>query len=70
MRNAALTRGVAILRTLEGGGRWTLYALAERFCVHPRTIRRDLKALESAGVPMCHFGEPGRDNRGEWWLCR
>jgi predicted DNA-binding transcriptional regulator YafY len=70
MRSAILARGVGILRTLEGGGRWTLYALAERFSVHPRTIRRDLEALESAGVPLTNEGGPGRGNRGEWWLCR
>jgi predicted DNA-binding transcriptional regulator YafY len=71
MRNGAVARAVGVLRTLEGGGRWTLYALAERFQVHHRTIRRDLYALEAAGVPLTNDeAGPGRGKRGEWWLCR
>lgn len=69
-RQASLVRALTILRTLEGGGRWTLHALAEQVGGHQRTIRRDLEALEAAGVPITT--EPGvtRWQAGEWWLCR
>jgi predicted DNA-binding transcriptional regulator YafY len=69
-RQASLVRALSLLRTLEGGRRWTLFDLAEQFGVHHRTIRRDLEALESAGVPLTNDYEPGRGGRGEWWLCR
>jgi predicted DNA-binding transcriptional regulator YafY len=68
-RRSTLIRTLEILRTLEQGRRWTLYALADRFGVHHRTIRRDLESLEAAGVPLTNEGGPGRGNRGEWWLC-
>ena len=69
-RNDALIRVLRIKHMFEQGGRLTLYALADRFGVHVRTIRRDLDALQSAGVPLTNEGEPGRGNRGEWWLCQ
>lgn len=70
-RNEMAIRIVAILRVFERGGRLTLFALAERFGVSPRTVRRDLEALQAAGVPLTNEGSgPGRGNRGEWWLCR
>ena len=66
-----LVRLLAIKDMLDGGGRWTLYALAEQFGVHHRTIRRDLATLEAAGVPLTNDDAgPGRGKRGEWWLCR
>jgi predicted DNA-binding transcriptional regulator YafY len=68
-RNATLTRALALLRLLEGRRRWTLAALSERLGVCERTIRRDLEALEAAGVPIGHEAVgPGRWLRGWWWL--
>lgn len=70
-RRSALVRLLAIKAQLDGGRRWTLYALAERFGVHHRTIRRDLETLEAAGVPLTNDDAgPGRGKRGEWWLCQ
>jgi predicted DNA-binding transcriptional regulator YafY len=70
VRNDTLTRAIAILRMLEGGSRVTLDALAERFGVHPRTVRRDIEALEAAGVPITNERGVSRWQPGEWWLCR
>lgn len=69
-RNAGLVRALAILRAFEQGGRLTVLGLSELFGVSPRTIRRDIEALEAAGVPITN--EPGVNcwQVGEWWLCR
>ena len=69
-RNGGLVRALAILRVFEQGGRLTMFTLAERFGVSVRTIRRDLEALQAAGVPLTSEHEPGIGHRGEWWLCR
>lgn len=70
MRNTALVRVLMLKATLESGRHWTLQQLAERFNVTTRTVRRDLAALEEAGVPICqarseqgNHAEPGR-----WWV--
>lgn len=70
MRSEALARAVSILRLLESGRRVTLHALADQFGVHHRTIRRDLEALEAAGVPITTAPGVTRWQSGEWWLCR
>lgn len=70
MRNQSLIRVLSIQRVFEQGGRVTLNALAERFGVSTRTVRRDLSALEASGVPLTSEHEPGQGHRGEWWLCR
>ncbi len=68
---STFVRLLAIKCQLEGGGRCTLYALAEQFGVHHRTIRRDMETLEAAGVPLTNDAAgPGRGKRGEWFLCR
>lgn len=68
-RNAALIRCLRILRHLEAGHRVTMQACAERFRVHQRTIRRDLEALEAAGVPLTHQHEyKGSVERAIWWI--
>lgn len=70
-RCRTLIRALGILRKLEGGGRWTLHQLAQEFGVTQRTIRRDIYALEEAGVPIGH--NPYTDCVGEeshWWLVR
>jgi len=65
-----LIRALSIIRTLEGGGRYRLQQLAAVFAVHPRTIRRDLYALESAGWPIGHSPDTGEGLRGYWWLVK
>ena len=71
VRNVGLVRVLSLLRLLEGRGRWTLYDLADRFTVCPRTVRRDLAALDAAGYAIAHESDGGpakaRD-RGVWWL--
>lgn len=50
---AQLVRNIKLMRFLEGRRyRPSLDALAQRFDVCTRTIRRDLKALEEAHVPI------------------
>jgi len=69
MRNGALIRALSIIRMLEGGGRYQLQQLAAMFAVHPRTIRRDLYALETAGWPIGHTpGDSAGGDPGQWWL--
>ncbi len=68
-RNASLVRALAILRTLERGTA-TAYDLAAEHRVTPRTIFRDLDALQQAGVPLVSEGGPGRGLRGVWGLVR
>lgn len=70
MRNRSLIRALSLKQTLDGGQRWTLRNLADRFSVSTRTIRRDLAALEDAGVPLCHETHiPGNIyEHGLWWI--
>ncbi len=51
-RNSQLNRFVSIVRDLNRLGGVDMYELAERYGVHVRTIRRDLAALEEAGMPI------------------
>ena len=51
MRNAEVIRQWSILRDLESSRRATIDDLAQRTGVTTRTIRRDLEALQSAGLP-------------------
>lgn len=68
-RNAGLVRALALKATLESGRRWTLAQLAERFSVTTRTVRRDIAALEAAGVAVCHeWAETQGRDRGRWWV--
>lgn len=71
-RNGTLVRALSLLRLLEQRGHHTLMDLAARFAVHPRTVRRDLDALEAAGYPIGHDERydttHGRADRGTWWL--
>jgi predicted DNA-binding transcriptional regulator YafY len=70
MRNGAVIRAIAILRLLESGRPVRLAPLSARFGVHERTIRRDIEALEAAGVPITTKGGSTRWCSGVWWLCR
>jgi proteasome accessory factor B len=51
-RNAQLTRLLRVLRDLDRLGGMDLYELAERHGASVRTIRRDLEALQAAGLPL------------------
>lgn len=51
-RNEQLIRLLAILRDLDRRDGCSLYELAERYGTTVRTIRRDLDALEAAGLPL------------------
>lgn len=51
-RNAQLVRILSILRDLDRLGGADLYELAERYGTTVRTIRRDLDALQEAGLPL------------------
>ncbi|MFP6683160.1 MAG: transcriptional regulator [Polyangiaceae bacterium] len=51
-RNAQLVRVLSILRDISRFGGVDIYELAERYGVTERTIRRDLDALEGAGLPI------------------
>lgn len=52
-------RWFQLLMVLQGGGRPTVPDLARRFGVTVRTVYRDLRALEDAGVPV-------RSDAGRW----
>lgn len=51
-RNEQIVRVLRMLRDLDRTGGATLYELAERYGTTVRTIRRDLEALEEAGIPL------------------
>jgi predicted DNA-binding transcriptional regulator YafY len=63
-RNSQIERILNILRQLDRAGGATLYELAETFGTTVRTVRRDLAALETAGLPIEQ--EPG-DERAKRW---
>lgn len=52
---------IRILRDLDRVGGSDLYELAERYGTTTRTIRRDLEAIEEAGIPItCEAGDGSR----------
>jgi transcription initiation factor IIE alpha subunit len=68
-RNQSLIRVLKILRQLEAGGRYTLAGLAADLGVCERTIRRDLYALEDAGISIGHNSDTdGVWEKSYWWL--
>jgi DNA-binding Lrp family transcriptional regulator len=72
-RGRTLARVLGIYMRLQQGGRWTLHQLAEEYHVSQRTIRRDLYALEEAGVPLGHNPDSDDDDADTdytWWLMR
>jgi predicted DNA-binding transcriptional regulator YafY len=64
-RNVTLARVLGELRQLQNSRRGaTLRELADQASVSERTIRRDLEALQAAGVPQ--VDERGEDGRVRW----
>ena len=64
-RNAQLVRILRIVRDLSRLGGVDLYELAERYGATLRTIRRDLDALEGAGLPL--VSEPDPTSKRKRW---
>ena len=64
-RNAQLVRILRIVRDLSRLGGVDLYELAERYGSTVRTIRRDLDALQEAGLPL--ISEPDPTGKRKRW---
>jgi hypothetical protein len=59
-RNRQLLRGITILHDLlTRGSRGTVVEWAEHFRVHPKTIRRDLKAIAESPFALASIEEDG-----------
>jgi predicted DNA-binding transcriptional regulator YafY len=65
-RNEQVIRIIRTLQQLDRAGGVTLYELAEGAGTTVRTARRDLEAIEAAGIPLA--GESGDDNKKRWQL--
>lgn len=65
-RNEQVVRLLRMLRDLDRAGGATLYELAERYGTTTRTVRRDLEALEEAGIPLKQ--EVTEDSARRRWL--
>jgi predicted DNA-binding transcriptional regulator YafY len=65
-RNEQVVRILRILHQLDRLGGCTIYELAEANGTTTRTIRRDLDALQEAGIPL--VGDPGDDGKKRWRL--
>jgi len=64
MRGDQLARQWRILRTIASGNQGaTVAELAEQEDCHPRTIWRDLAAIQAAGFPLCS----GKDGHKDRW---
>jgi predicted DNA-binding transcriptional regulator YafY len=66
-RNEQVVRILNILKELRREGGADLYELAERFGASVRTIRRDLDALDEAGVALVQRQRPDSQRR-RWML--
>lgn len=65
-RNEQLVRVLRLVNDLAARGGCDVYELAERHETTTRTIRRDLEALESVGVPLARKLSDG--GRMRWWI--
>ncbi|MBF0103897.1 MAG: HTH domain-containing protein [Deltaproteobacteria bacterium] len=64
-RNKQLIRAFSILKTLLYKKSTTSIAkLSKQFKVHPKTIRRDLKAIEGAGFKLKRTYKDGKSKGG------
>lgn len=66
-RNTQLVRALQIIRDLDRYGGETVYALAQRYGASTRTIKRDLAAIEQAGLPLVAESQDG-ERRKRWRL--
>lgn len=66
LRNEQVVRILRILGDLDRVGGSDLYELAERYGTTTRTVRRDLEAIEHAGIAV--ICEPGDNSRKRWRL--
>ena len=66
-RNAQLVRSLSVLKDLNRTGGVDIYELAERYGTTDRTIRRDLKALQDAGIPL---KEEATDGKKKKWTAQ
>jgi predicted DNA-binding transcriptional regulator YafY len=62
-RNEQIVRVLRLLRDLDRVGGATLYELAERYGTTVRTVRRDLDALQEAGIPLRQELSPDSSRR-------
>lgn len=62
-RNEQVVRILRLLRDLDREGGADLYELATRFGTTTRTIRRDLEAIEEAGIPVVSESHDGPRKR-------
>jgi predicted DNA-binding transcriptional regulator YafY len=62
-RNVQIVRVLGVLRLLERVGGVDLHELARRFGTDQRTIRRDLAALQDAGIPIEEDSREGKRKR-------
>lgn len=65
-RNEQVVRILRILHQLDRLGGRSLYELAEENGTTTRTIRRDLDAIQEAGIPL--VGDTGDDSKKRWRL--
>lgn len=65
-RNDQVVRILKLLHDLERLGGCDLYELATRYATTTRTVRRDLEALEEAGIPLKK--EAGEGSKVRWSL--
>lgn len=68
MRNRSLRRVLLLLRTLQGGGRYTFRELGLMYGVHHRTIRRDVEVLQEVGYAVCRAPDSDAGKFGTWWI--
>lgn len=72
MRNGQLVRVLKVCQRLGDGRRHVLLSLADEFRVTTRTIRRDIDAIQEAGIAVHRSGQSDDDDsqRGFWWVQR
>ena len=65
-RNSQLARILQVLRDLDRQGGADLYELAQRYGTAVRTIRRDLQALQGAGLPLVEDTDAADSGKKRW----